>query len=169
MSSDGSVSNSQNTTELVLAKWSDRFFAWLIDFIIVNSVLWALFAAVSIPFWFVNVSGNWFDDPSAPGKWALTSLIFMAYWTYFESTTGQSLGKMALKIRTTSLAGGKADIRNAAIQSFGKAFLLPLDIILGWIFTNERRQRIFARLGETIVIKVNNEIKENRDVHYTKD
>jgi uncharacterized RDD family membrane protein YckC len=169
MSSDGSVGDSQNTAELVLAKWSDRFFAWLIDFVIVNSVLWALFAATSIPFWVDDVSGNWTNDPSAPGKWALTSLVFMGYWTYFESTTGQSLGKMALKIRTTNLAGGKANIRNAAIQSFGKAFLLPLDIIFGWIFTNDRRQRIFGRLGETIVIKVNNEIKEKHEVRYRKD
>jgi hypothetical protein len=76
---------------------------------------------------------------------------------------------MALKIKTTNMAGGKADIRNAAVQSFGKAFLLPLDIIIGWIFTNDRRQRIFGRLGDTIVIKVNNEIKANDEVRYRKE
>jgi uncharacterized RDD family membrane protein YckC len=80
--------------------------------------------------------------------------VFFAYWIYFETTTGQSLGKMALKIKTTDLAGNKVDPKNAAIQSFGKAFLLPIDVILGWIFTNDKRQRIFSRLGSTIVIKM---------------
>jgi uncharacterized RDD family membrane protein YckC len=75
--------------------------------------------------------------------------VFFVYWIYFESTTGQSLGKMALKIKTTNLAGGKPDIWNVAIQSFGKAFLLPIDVLLGWIFTNDKRQRIFSRAGNT--------------------
>ena len=52
-------------------------------------------------------------------------------------------------IRTTDLAGYKADIRSVAIQSFGNAFLLPLDVILGGIFTNDKRQRIFSRAGNT--------------------
>lgn len=169
MSSDSPADGVQGTTELVLAKWSDRFFAWLIDFIIVSSVLWALFLAASVPFWFDGMPDNWFNNPGGAARWAVTSLVFLGYWTYFESATGQSLGKMALKIRTTNLAGGKADIRNVAIQSFGKAFLLPIDIILGWIFSNDKRQRIFSRLGETIVIKVTKEVKSNsQDMRYTK-
>ena len=53
------------------------------------------------------------------------------------------------------------------IGSFGKAFLLPLDVLLGWILTNESRQRIFNKLGDTIVIKAQ---KDNEtDVKYTKD
>jgi len=35
--------NESNTqSKIVLAKWSDRFFAWLIDFIIVSSVSTAI-------------------------------------------------------------------------------------------------------------------------------
>jgi hypothetical protein len=59
--------------------------------------------------------------------------------------------------------------RLKVLQSFGKAFLLPLDVILGWIFTNDKRQRIFNRASNTIVIK----IKENRvvsdSITYLKD
>jgi uncharacterized RDD family membrane protein YckC len=168
MSSDSSASSAPGTTELILAKWSDRFFAWLIDFVIVNSVLWALFAAASIPFWFDGMPDSWFNNAGGAARWALTSLVFMGYWTYFESTTGQSLGKMALKIKTTDLTGAKPDVKNAAIQSFGKAFLLPLDIILGWIFTNEKRQRIFSRAASTIVIKVTSDSQNSRDIRYSK-
>ncbi|MGI0038112.1 MAG: RDD family protein [Nitrososphaera sp.] len=168
MSSDSSASSTPGTAELVLAKWSDRFFAWLIDFVIVNLVLWALFAAASIPFWFDGMPDSWLNNPNGAARWALTSLVFMGYWTYFEFTTGQSLGKLALKIKTTDLTGAKADVRNAAIQSFGKAFLLPLDLILGWIFTNDKRQRIFSRAGNTIVIKVTADAQNSRDIRYSK-
>jgi hypothetical protein len=72
---------------------------------------------------------------------------------------------MALRIKTTDLAGNKADVRSAAIQSFGKAFLLPIDVILGWIFTNDKRQRIFSRAGNTIVVKIKN---GEQNFRYTK-
>jgi uncharacterized RDD family membrane protein YckC len=149
--------------EVVLAKWSTRFWAWLIDFVIVNIVLGAIFSAVALPFWLANpdkVASN------GPLDYGITSLVFFAYWIYFESTTGQSLGKMALKIKTTNLAGGKADIKNVAIQSFGKAFLLPIDVLLGWIFTNDKRQRIFSRAGNTIVIRT---AVGEQNVNYKKE
>jgi uncharacterized RDD family membrane protein YckC len=86
-------------------------------------------------------------------KYAIQSLLFFGYWLYFESTTGQSIGKKLLKIKTTDLAGNLPSKRNVAIQSFGKAFLLPIDVFFGWIFTNEKRQRLFNRASDTIVIK----------------
>lgn len=56
-------------------------------------------------------------------------------------------------LKTTDLAGNAIDIKQAALQSFGKAFLLPIEVIVGWIFTNEKRQRVFERASDTIVIK----------------
>jgi uncharacterized RDD family membrane protein YckC len=86
-------------------------------------------------------------------KYAVQSLLFFVYWLYFESTTGQSIGKKLLKIKTTDLVGNLPNAKNAAIQTFGKAFLLPIDVFFGWIFTNEKRQRLFNRASDTIVIK----------------
>ena len=54
------------------------------------------------------------------------------------------------------------------ISSFGKAFLLPLDVVLGWIFTNENRQRIFNKIGDTIIIKIK-PIEEKENIRYKKD
>ena len=111
---------------------------------------------------------------SGGGQWPsyiISSLVFMAYWTYFESSRGQSLGKKLLHLKTTDLTGKSIDVKTALIQSFGKAFLLPFDVILGWIFTNNKRQRIFNRASGTIVIKVN-EGEENdtsKNVTYLKD
>jgi len=160
-------SSPQPPSEIVLASWGERFVAWLIDFIIVNTVLWAIFAAIAFPFWITGAAEGWFDRGEGPIGWAATSLVFFVYWIYFETTTGQSLGKMALKIKTTDLAGNRIDVRAAAIESFGKAFLLPIDVILGWIFTNDKRQRIFSRAGNTIVIKTKPAINEE-NFRYTK-
>ena len=157
--------------EITLASWGDRFLAWLVDFILVSIGLAILFALVSIPFWF-NYYGNMdrvFRD-TGPVPYIISSLGFLAYWTYFESTTGQSIGKRLLKIKTTDMNGRKLDTKNAIIEGFGKAFLLPIDVILGWIFTNSKRQRIFNRISNTIVIKLKpKEITEAESIRYTKD
>ena len=156
----------QQPGEIVLAGWGERFLAWLIDFIIVNVVLWAMFSVFAIPFWFGGAPDRWFSAPNGPLGWTVTSLVFFAYWIYFETTSGQSLGKLALRIKTTDLTGNKIDVRSSAIQSFGKAFLLPIDVILGWIFTNDKRQRIFARAGNTIVVKMKS---GKQNFRYTKE
>jgi uncharacterized RDD family membrane protein YckC len=157
--------------EITLASWGDRFLAWLVDFILVSIGLAVLFALVSIPFWF-NYYGNMdrvFRD-TGPLPYIISSLGFLAYWTYFESTTGQSIGKRLLKIKTTDMTGGKIDTKSAIIEGFGKAFLLPIDVVLGWIFTNNKRQRIFNRISDTIVIKLKpKEITAAESVRYTKD
>jgi uncharacterized RDD family membrane protein YckC len=108
------------------------------------------------------------DNPALGAvRYTVQSLMFFAYWTYFESTSGQSIGKKLLKIKTTDLAGDIAEIKSVAVQSFGKAFLLPIDVLLGWIFTNEKRQRLLGRAANTIVVRAANGAPEN--VRYRKE
>lgn len=149
--------------EIILAKWSTRFWAWIVDFIIVNVALGVLFSIIALPMWFsgfMNPSmmmpnGQWWNNVGGPSTFAINSLIFFGYWIYMESNhDGQSIGKMLLKIKTTNLDGKHADIKSIAISSFGKAFILPLDVILGWIFTNDKRQRLLSRAANTIVIRI---------------
>lgn len=161
-----------NPTELSLATWSDRFFAWLIDFIIVTIGIEILFYAATFPLWFDSNPERWFRGSGIGSVgFVVRSLIFLVYWTYFESTNGQSIGKRILHLKTVSISGETIDIKNALIESFGKAFLLPLDVVLGWIFTNDKRQRMFNRASNTIVIKLkpNRYENSNGNVHYTKD
>jgi uncharacterized RDD family membrane protein YckC len=70
-----------------------------------------------------------------------------------DGAYGQSFGKMIMRIKVTRLDGSKIGMGAAALESLGKAFLLPLDLILGWILYPRRRQRIFNYISETIVIK----------------
>jgi uncharacterized RDD family membrane protein YckC len=158
-------------TEVRLARWGTRFWAWLIDFIIVTTVTEIIFSIAYAPLAF----NQGLQEHPVLGaiKYAVQSTMFFAYWTYFESRTGgQSIGKRLLKIKTTNLEGsGVADVKDVAIQSFGKAFLLPLDVLLGWIFTNDKRQRLFSRAANTIVVKVTAEdaMGAGPDVKYKKD
>ena len=180
-SSSSSSYTTTKTEPIVLASWIDRFIAWLIDFIIVSIVLGIIFAAISLPYWIafpqwfygstnMNIPSRNLGAPWSP--YIISSLVFIAYWTYFELTTGQSIGKKLLHLRTTDLAGKSIDVKTAAIESFGKAFLLPLDVLLGWIFTNDKRQRIFNRASNTIVIKLAEEGSSNiisNNIKYVKD
>ena len=162
---NGGGANHQRS-EIVLARWSTRFWAWLIDFIIVTTVAEIIFSVAYAPLAF----NQGIQENPALGavKYALQSLMFFAYWTYFESTTGQSIGKKLLKIKTTDLTGNLADVRNVGIQSFGKAFLLPIDVFFGWIFTNDKRQRLLSKAADAIVIKAK-EINIAESLTYIKE
>ena len=93
-------------------------------------------------------------EQSSSIQYPILSIVFILYWLILESKTGQSVGKRVLHLKITNLTGGQADIKSIAISSFGKAFLLPIDVIVGRLFINKKRQRIFNKLGKTIVIKL---------------
>jgi uncharacterized RDD family membrane protein YckC len=154
MTSESRGQPNEQQPVITLAKWSTRFWAWLVDFILVTIAFEVVFAIAYAPMAFMQGFNG--DTPTwlAGTRYAVQSLMFFAYWTYFESNTGQSIGKKLLKIKTTDLAGNIADVKTVAIQSFGKAFLLPIDVILGWIFTNDKRQRLLSRAADTIVVKL---------------
>lgn len=71
-----------------------------------------------------------------------------------EGLYGQSIGKMALKLKVTHVNDSSINIMHAAIESIGKSFLLPIDCILGWILYSEKKQRLFNYISNTIVVKV---------------
>lgn len=152
--------------EIVLAKWSTRFWAWLLDFIIVMTAAEIIFSIAYAPLAFNQGIQN---NPGLGAiKYAVQSLMFFGYWTYFESTSGQSIGKKLLKIKTTDLAGNIADTKSVAISSFGKAFILPIDVFFGWIFTNDKRQRLLSRASNTIVVEAA-DVNGSQSVSYRKD
>jgi uncharacterized RDD family membrane protein YckC len=164
--SDPETNDSSKPTELVIARWTDRFFAWLIDYIIVATVAFTVYLALFSANFDQIMSGDFEDSRSF--EYGSISIVFFFYWLILESKTGQSIGKMALHLKITNLKGEKADIKNIAISSFGKSFLLPIDVIVGRLFTNQNRQRIFNRLGKTIVIKIET-VDEPENVTYKKD
>ena len=102
------------------------------------------------------------------GEYIPTSAIFFVYWVILEYKTGQTIGKKILNLKSTNIYGKNPSLKGVLISSFGKSFLLPFDVVLGWILTNEKRQRVFNKLGDTIVVKIK-DVQDVSDVTYLKD
>lgn len=135
------------TKRIHLASWDDRFWAWLIDVILVGAVLSALGEVVGV---FPVLTGDVVLSPFL----GVNGLGLWIYWTALEGYQGQSAGKMVLDVAVTDERGDDVDYLTAAIESFGKAFLLPLDLLIGWIATEDEYVRLFNTLSSTIVLRV---------------
>lgn len=135
-----------------LAYWGERFVAWLIDVVIIGAIIGFIRAFV----WVAWPGFVW-----APGipRWipfadfGTSNVVYFLYWMLSEGMYGQSFGKMIMRIKVTRLDGGVPNMVQAAIESIGKAFLLPIDVILGLILYPSRRQRLFSYLSNTIVVR----------------
>jgi len=161
-----SDSDSDVFNELLIARWTDRFIAWLIDFIIISSIF-----AIIVTSIFGTLDVEWNENMivSEGTSYIPVSVLFLAYWIVLEYKTGQSIGKKILHLKIVNIDGKPPSLLGVIISSFGKAFLLPIDMILGLIFTNQKRQRIFNKIGETIVIKIQNIENTSKNIKYKKD
>ncbi len=139
--------------KLKLAAWEERFVAWLIDIIILGAILTPIrwFTAWMLWPWEPWIPRFWgwisFID------WGPSSVIHFLYWMFLEGTYGQSIGKMVMKIKVTQSNGKPVDLTHAAIESVGKAFLLPIDCIIGWILYPTERQRLFNYISDTVIVR----------------
>lgn len=139
------------TPDLKLASWGERFLAWLIDVVIIGLILgflnlFSMFAAGSFAW-----SNNW---PSWMPffNFNVGGIAYFLYWLFMDGAYGQSLGKMIMRLRVVQQGGDKINMSEAALESLGKAFLLPIDVIVGWIVYSQSKQRLFNRLSRTIVV-----------------
>ena len=127
---------------LVYASWGSRFIAWLIDVLIVGAIAELLqlpaFRILDIPF--MSIGSR--------------DIILFLYWTLSEGFYGKSIGKMAMRVKVVKLDGSPITPVEAAIQSIGKAFILPLDCIIGWIAeeSKSKKQRLFSMIAKTVVV-----------------
>ena len=153
------------SSKIIIAKWTDRFFAWLIDFIIVSiistSIIFTSFGTIDYEF---EEDDFWAEST----QYIPTSILFFVYWTILEYKTGQTIGKKILNLKVVNIDGEKPDLKGIMISSFGKSFLLPIDVILGWFLTNVKRQRVFNKLGDTLIVKIKKS-DDIADIRYTKD
>jgi uncharacterized RDD family membrane protein YckC len=137
-----------------LAGWGERIIAYIIDAVIVGAVAGVVNLLILLPSYF------WAGMMGYPAlRWVPwmdlgpSNLFFFIYFLVMDLSFGQSVGKMVMRIRVTNLDGGHISLGQAALEVFGKAFLLPLDVIIGWLFLGERSQRLFTFLAQTIVVK----------------
>ena len=156
------IDNSESS-KIILAKWKDRFFAWLIDFVIISLISSSTFflSFLYLDYDFENFITN-------DGMYIPTSIMFFSYWVILEYKTGQTIGKKMFNLKITNIEGKKPSLIGVVISSFGKSFILPIDVILGLIITNEKRQRVFNKIGNTIIIKIKKR-DNGLNTRYSKD
>ena len=111
------MSDSDLFSKIIIAKWTDRFLAWLIDFIIISiistSIILASFGTINYEF---KEDILWAEST----QYIPTSILFFVYWTILEYKTGQTIGKKILNLKVVNIYGKKPDLKGIMISSFGK-------------------------------------------------
>jgi len=149
---------------LHLGLWSTRFWAWLIDVILVILFL-NIVRGIFEPFWIIPLYLDF--QRWEPFAFGFQTFFFFAYWMVMEGFRGQSIGKMVMNLRVVNRDGTRINYPTAAIESFGKAFLLPLDCLIGWFGMPGTKLRVFNRISNTIVIKT--DYREPAGILYLKE
>lgn len=145
----------KSTGDNQFATLVERFVAVLIDMIILGVVL----AIILIPFGIIalivsqfgSLSSLFFGVPQLfwYGLWIL-------YFTYFESTSGQTLGKRLVGIKVVTEDNGVLDIGKSLIRNVLRIIdWLPFIFIIGafLIIFTDKKQRLGDLVAKTKVVK----------------
>lgn len=123
------------------ATWTQRFIALIIDGIILAIIVaFFRFPGDSSPF------GMSF-------RFGVDNILGFLYFMFMDHYYGQSVGKKVMNLRITTMDGGPLELMDAAIEAFGKVFLLPIDFLIGFFMFREKNQRLFNHLSDTVVIR----------------
>ena len=117
--------------QLLLASFRRRAYSFLIDLALMLAIT-SLFALPEIFIPLQNVD--------------LTTLAFIpilmlwGYSTLLEGFNGQTIGKRIVGLKVVRTDGKKLSYDHAAVRNFGKAFLLPFDLLVGL-----QHEKVFLR------------------------
>ena len=131
-----------------------RFFAYVVDFLVINIIiLW--------PFkdYFIQASQNIgmesFKISGINSKFFAVSLavafLTILYWAILEFFTNQSVGKMIFDIKVKSLKSHR--FFDFFIRNISKISIVVLVIDCFYIFFNKDNQRIFEKISSTKVVE----------------
>jgi uncharacterized RDD family membrane protein YckC len=152
---------------LYLAKWSTRFWAWLIDIILILLFLNIIRGILQPLGWDINLL--WDIKQWDLFEFGFQHIFFFLYWTIAEGYAGQSIGKMVMNLKIVKRDGKKIGYGVAAVESLGKTFfpVLVLDCLIGWFGMPGTKLRLFNRISHTIVIKT--DYQEPEGIIYVKE
>jgi uncharacterized RDD family membrane protein YckC/DNA-binding transcriptional ArsR family regulator len=140
---------SKRASYLPLASFRSRVLAYLIDlaFILLITVV------IMFPQSFYILTTNWLS-PELSAVIFITIGLFWVYSTLLEGFNGQTIGKRLLGLKAVKTDGKNLSYDHAAIRNFGKAFLIPFDIIIGLQLKNPEFIRYFDKFAGTTVINL---------------
>jgi uncharacterized RDD family membrane protein YckC/DNA-binding HxlR family transcriptional regulator len=141
----------RKTTQLPLASFAKRFSAFLLDFLLMLAITMLLTFPQVVSLAVSLIAGNFFS-PELSMVLFITLVFLWFYSTLLEGFNGQSLGKYLIGLKVVRTDGKKASYDHVAVRNFGKAFLLPFDLIAGLRLKNEKFMRYFDKFAGTTVI-----------------
>jgi uncharacterized RDD family membrane protein YckC/DNA-binding transcriptional ArsR family regulator len=134
----------RKTSTLPLATFERRALAFLIDFF----MMLAITILITIP---SLLTGGVFRLDINVTVF-LTLALLWGYSTLLEGFASQSLGKRIVGLKVVRIDGKRLSYDYAAVRNFGKAFLLPFDLLIGLRLKDERFVRYFDKFAGTTVI-----------------
>lgn len=147
-----------------------RFVAWILDGLIIGVIQWVIItpilAAIGFASTFSFSDFQNLDETNAAaligviaGMFGIAWFIGLAtrilYHTFMESSKFQgSLGKMALSIQVTDLAGQRLDFGKALIRNLCK-IISNLTMLIGYIIAGftEKQQALHDIIASTLFVK----------------
>jgi uncharacterized RDD family membrane protein YckC/DNA-binding transcriptional ArsR family regulator len=133
---------------LPLASFQKRVFAFLIDFLLILAI--TLFISLPNILSLLTTSGSLSLELTI--IFFLTLTLLWVYSTLLEGFRGQSLGKRVVGLKVVRIDGKSLSYDYAAVRNFGKAFLLPFDLLIGLRLKDVRFIRYFDKFAYTTVI-----------------
>jgi uncharacterized RDD family membrane protein YckC/DNA-binding HxlR family transcriptional regulator len=135
--------------QVSFASFRRRVYAFLIDFALVLAVIGSVFlvAEVFLP---LLLGSTLTLDVGV--LFFLTLVLLWGYSTLLEGFKGQTIGKIIVGLHVVRTDGKRVSYEHAAVRNFGKAFLLPLDLLIE--LHNKPYLRFFDKLAGTYVIDV---------------
>ena len=124
-----------NRSAIILARWSDRFIAWLIDAVILTILASALLIGLS------GVQDFSVDDNGTADitSYTVSGAVFFAYFIAMEYRSGQTIGKKILNIRLVGMDGREAKSGRGRSQQPGKG-IHPAARRRHWVDCHQRQK-----------------------------
>jgi uncharacterized RDD family membrane protein YckC len=143
----------RKATKLPFASFIKRSLAYLVDLALTLMIT----VALTFPQFIYILTRNLLS-PELSAELLITLGLLWAYSTLLEGFNGQTLGKRLIGLKVVRTDGKKISYDHAAIRNFGKAFLLPFDLIIGMQMKYSEFMRYFDKFAGTTVIDLRREL-----------
>ncbi len=128
-----------------VAKFSKRALAFVVDMGVTFTILITVSLIAEV---FVLFTGQFLFHQN----FFLFLVLLWLYSTLLEGYGGQTVGKYLFMIKAVGITSKKLSYDAAAVRSFGKCFVLPIDLLIGLRLDDKRFIRFFDKYSGTTVI-----------------
>lgn len=128
----------------VYASFTQRFFATIIDFILLFLLNWFISIILGIDFFDLAMGVIWYGN-----------ILILVYFTYMESSPKQAtLGKQIMGIKVVSKEGGRITVGQSIIRSLSK-IISAIILLIGFIIAafSDKKQALHDIIASTYVVK----------------